>query len=122
MGLVYLTSLVGCAGISSSPARRPSYQEKKTESVRAINANLKKNITSFRACYVMAKRQGLPNIRGQVTLVFTVAKDGRPQRAGLMESDLPMKMKACLIRVLWSVSFPPPATGRPLKVHQPLRF
>ena len=90
------------------------------ESVRKeIVAIMTENLSSFRQCYYQKNKN---NIRGAVTLVFFLGKDGKPFRAGVGESKLPISLSACLIAVLWKLQFPAPPGDEPLKVYQPLRF
>lgn len=117
--LVLTLQLSSCA--STPPVKKNlTYGQKKRKTMLSINQVITGNIKRFEYCYKQAASKN--NVTGRITLVFTVRRDGKVQRAGVINDSMPIKFKACLIRALWTLNFPPPIIGRPIKIQQPLEF
>ena len=78
-----------------------------------------KNIPNFKKCYGPTKSN---TRKGVVPLNFTLTSDGKVQRAGVGESDVSIKIKACLVKTIYKVKFPPSPEGGIVRVKQPLNF
>ena len=81
-----------------------------------------KNIPKFKECYVKYYKKKRKGPRGVVPLNFTLKADGKVQRAGVGESKVPLKIKACLVEAVYKVQFPPSPNGDLVRVKQPLNF
>ncbi len=119
--IVFLTA---CAPMITPPvSRKITYQEAKDLTVKNVAQKIQDNIGSFQRCHQRSmKKRKNRKVAGKVTLVFLLLESGDLQRIGVMESELPLDLKACAIEALWSIKFDPPLTGRKLKINQPISF
>ena len=78
-----------------------------------------RNIPNFKRCYA-GQKSNKP--LGVVPMNFTLNPDGKVQRAGVGESRVPIKVKACLVEKVYKIKFPPSPEGDIVRVKQPLNF
>jgi hypothetical protein len=100
-------------------SKQTSYHYKNEEIYARIILDNKEKL---KRCYDIEKSKGTTGISGMIILNFTIDYQGRILRAGVEESDLPISLKACLIKTLWAISFPPPNNRGQITVRQPLKF
>ena len=102
---------------------KSEYMKRKNRTVYMVRNVLRDNLSSFRNCYYRSqKKRAKSLINGKVSIFFTLAADGRPQRVGVGESNLPIDLKACIIQTVWKLPFDRPYTGRSMRVVQELEF
>ncbi len=107
----YLSRLESSQGSAVNPKNKDIYQQRIYE-----------NIPRFRLCYDQEKHKNGTAPAGKIILNFTVDGRGKIIRAGVEESQLPLSLKACLIRAVWEIDFPTPTHRGNLSVRQPLNF
>ena len=81
------------------------------------------NIPRFRFCYQRELDQSSKSFSGIVRLNFIIGASGHVTRAGLDSlSNLPNKVKGCVVNVLKGIKFPEPMGGGVVEVNQPMNF
>lgn len=104
--------------------QRLTYQENRKKTLEDVTFVIKRNIHRLKKCYRREVKKGRRPV-GSVTLVLLIRTNGEIKRAGVEVPDeqvLPISLQSCLIEELFSLTFPPPRTGRSFKIKQPLRF
>lgn len=82
-----------------------------------VQAVVRGNIDLVRGCYEAGLLRD-PDVRGQVTIDFTIAPDGRVQASEIAASEVPAAVAECIRFGLLTFRFPPPRCGE-VKVRYP---
>ncbi len=83
-----------------------------------INKTIADHRPEFKHCY---EEHG-QGASGQITMVFRIRSDGKVQRAGIVTSELPMGLKACLVEKFYQIEFPKFRSGKSIDIKQPVNF
>lgn len=102
--------------LSGAPTASPGLER---EVVRRV---VRWNIDGFRACYEAGLASN-PNLKGRVTLRFTIGKDGKVTSMTDGGSDLPdANVVRCVLDHGATLVFPAPRGGSPVQVTYPIDF
>lgn len=88
-----------------------------------IRQILMDNVPLFRRCYQTALDRSASAFDGVVRLNFVIGASGHVTRAGVDSyTNLPPKVRNCVIDVLKGIKFPEPLGGGVVEVNQPFNF
>jgi beta-lactamase regulating signal transducer with metallopeptidase domain len=106
---------------STSQAGETSADEPERLKPEAIQEVVRQNFGYFRVCYQNALK-AQPNLRGRVTVAFTIDQDGSVLEPTDHGSDLPdPAVVQCVVRSFGYLSVPPPSGGQ-VTVIYPIQF
>lgn len=83
---------------------------------QAMGANLDK----IRSCYLKEKKDD-PELAGNMTVQFTIKKNGKAKKVEVKSSDLPKKVEKCVIKEIKKIDFPKQKHG-PKTMEFPFQF
>jgi hypothetical protein len=89
--------------------------------VEVIRRILRQNLGRFRLCYYEREHKFDPKLQGHIDIKFIIDREGIVSHAEAQRSDLPDRMVQCVVRGVFSLSFPQPEEGAVTVVY-PIRF
>jgi hypothetical protein len=89
---------------------------------RDLRFEINKAIASHRPEFKYCYDQHGEKATGQIIMVFRIRSDGKVQRAGIVTSELPIGLKACLVEKIYQIEFPKFRSGKNIDIKQPLNF
>jgi hypothetical protein len=89
---------------------------------RDLRFEINKAIASHRPEFKYCYDQHGEKASGQIIMVFRIRSDGKVQRAGIVTSELPIGLKACLVEKIYQIEFPKFRSGKNIDIKQPLNF
>ena len=102
-----------------SPPLRVRHGSLDGEKVREVVSSHR---AELRSCYERAVREN-PSLSGTCTVRIVIARDGRVGLASMQGSSLrSLPMERCVLQLVRTWRFPPPADGRAAAVEYPLAF
>ena len=88
----------------------------------AVRSRLSSYLYRIRGCYRTELRKQ-PTLAGELRLVITVRKNGRPEGVRIARSTLHRPtMQRCVVNVVKGIYFSRPVSGRPVRVEYPMKF
>jgi hypothetical protein len=88
-----------------------------------IRQILLEHLPQFRYCYQSVLDRAKTSFNGIVKMNFIIGASGHVTKAGVdSDSNLPVKVKSCVVSVLRGIRFPEPPGGGVVEVNQPMNF
>lgn len=87
--------------------------------VNAVQGVVSRRMGAIKGCYEKALRAD-PDLRGKLTLRFTIDTDGRVTECVAKESELPESVVSCMAERFGEFRFP--ASGGPATIEMPFLF
>lgn len=88
-----------------------------------IRKILMEHLNEFRLCYKSALKQSTKAFGGVVSLDFIINGAGNVSKASASaDALLPLKVRRCVINVVYGIKFPSPPGGGTVEVKQPINF
>ena len=106
---------------AGKPVERTAAETRTTEVIQKIVLDNRKSV---RECYDKARKE-LPDLRGKMTIKFTLDPEGKVKAAELAMAESEIKAPAvvnCAIDVIKKIKFPPSSRGMDTTVNYPFDF